>query len=648
MMSTDIFIKFLLFVAGFVFLPGKALCATIRLRIFSDWLVAATVHLTVGIALFTVMYLLIRYLQISPAVLWLLPGLSALVVLQKKNAVHSTDNDRFLSVIVGILLIGLFSQGVFLYSGGKIQSDGMYFPEIHDTMWNIAILEKILLHVPPEHPALSGFPLRNNHYFYPAILAGVHQLTAIPVFDLYYRLGPALVSLLFGSSLYAVSTIFTRRMIFRAVSVILGYFSGNISYLLLLVKGNGFNWQGNTFFSDQPFDQIINPYSVLGFVFILVFGYCFIKIFVEDRIRWNWFGISLLLLFVMYGYKSFSGVLAIISVSLTIPLLAMYKRNWQHIFLLVSYWIVFIPAFFIISDPGVSRLHWVPGWILTQMLVGGDKLNMPEYTQKIAYYQMTHDWFGYGKALFVPFIVYTAGNFAVRSIGAAWLFLMILKSKKIEMTVASVFFFIVLSAGFSLPLFFNLGHSTFNIIQFTPYALVIAGIMTGAAGEHLFYYFRDRRMKTVGACIILVLIVLSLPTTLKTIKERVQRVHEKIPLTYVEALRYLRKNVGPDDVVGTNVEGFSAHPIHIPALSGASMYFADMGYVMQTGNSPEHRQRLMDGISDGMVPLSHVRSEGVKYLYLLRWGISQQLKEQIDSENAIEVFKNSDIVIYKL
>lgn len=641
-------VLFLLFIIGFIFLPGLAFCSAVRLRVFSDRLVAASTYLTAGIAIFTILYLLVRYLQLPVILLWALPCLSVPAFFSLRKSLYFVHHPRRMPVILGIILLGVLAQSIFLSSGGNIRNDGVYFPEIHDTMWNIAIIEKILLHVPPEHPALSGTPLRNNHYFYPALLAGMHQLTHIPVLDLYYRLGPVFVSLLFGCSLYTVSTIFTRRPAIRAVCVTLGYFSGNASFLLLLVKEKGFNWQGNTFFSDQPFDQIMNPYSVLGFLFILMFGYCFSRVFLANTIRWNWFGVSMLLLCVMYGYKSFSGVLAIAALTLTILFLTAYTRKVTYAALLVASWMVFIPSFLIISDPGVSRMHWVPGWILTEMIIGKDKVNMPEYAQSIATYRMGADWFGYASVLRMPFVLYTIGNFGIRCIGAVWLLINVVRAGKTDKKVASVFYCIVLTIGFLLPLFFNLGYSTFNIIQFTPYALLIAAIMTGLGLEYIFRLFSVRSMKIFGAGVVTVLIMLSLPTTGKTIHERIRRNPEKIPLSHIEALQYVRKNIQPGDMVATFPNDDSVHPIHIPALSGASMYFADAGYVTQTGNSPEDRQRLMEGISDGTVPLSHLRPEGVKYLYLVRSAISNHLAEEVSSEQTREVFKNSDIVIYKL
>ncbi len=647
-MTTVNFILFLLFIIGFIFLPGLAICSVVRLRTFSDRLVAASVQLSVGMSLFTVQYLLVRYLQLPVLVLWILPLLTVSVFFSLMSSLRYLSHPRLMPVILGIILIGVLAQSIFLYSGGEMHNDGMYVPEIHDTMWNIAIVEKVLLNVPPEHPALSGALLRNNHYFYPALLAGAHQITGIPLLDLYYRLGPAFVSILFGCSLYAVSTLFTRSMVFRAVSVFLGYFSGSFSYLLLLTKEKGFNWQGNTFFADQPFDQIGNPYSVLGFALILVIGYCFSNVFSGEKVRRNWFAVSMLLLFVMYGYKSFSGVLAIVSLTITLTCLAVYKRKVSYAFLLVLCWAVFIPSFFIISDPGVSRMHWVPGWILTQMMVGSDKVNMPEYVQSIETYRLSADWLGYVKALRMPFALYTIGNFGIRCIGAVWLLSRVIRREEINKKAASLFYCTTFVVGFLLPLFFNLGHSTFNIIQFTPYALLIAGSMTGIGCEPIFRFLTARTTKIFSACIITAFLLLTIPTTIKNFHGIIRRNPEKIPLSHIEALRYIRKNIPPTDSIATFSNKSPIHPIHIPALSGASMFFADSGYVTQTGNSPEDRQRLGEGISDGTVPLSHLRPEGVKYLYLVRSDISNHVAEEISSEQAREVFKNSDIVIYKL
>src|SRR3990167_3923278 len=181
-------------------------------------------------------------------------------------------------LILLVLMIGIVAQNLVLFRGGWKVGSLYLFPSLHDTMWNIALAGELFHHFPPQNPAMAGILLKNNHYFYPFFLAVTRYLTGIHIFDLYYRFGPITVSLLFGFGLYAVSSILTKNTFFRALTIFLGYFSGNFAFFLPLFLGRNLDWKGNTFFSDQPFDQLVNPYSVFGFTLMLFGIYSLSKI----------------------------------------------------------------------------------------------------------------------------------------------------------------------------------------------------------------------------------------------------------------------------------------------------------------------------------------------------------------------------------
>src|SRR3989338_656241 len=190
----------------------------------------------------TLISLVIRYLGLSFSLLWLIFFLSLVYLFKNllkfrwsKDLKNQMSKPNILILLV--LMIGIVAQNLVLFRGGWKVGSLYLFPSLHDTMWNIALAGELFHHFPPQNPAMAGILLKNNHYFYPFFLAVTRYLTGIHIFDLYYRFGPITVSLLFGFGLYAVSSILTKNTFFRALTIFLGYFSGNFAFFLPLFLG---------------------------------------------------------------------------------------------------------------------------------------------------------------------------------------------------------------------------------------------------------------------------------------------------------------------------------------------------------------------------------------------------------------------------
>ena len=271
-------IIFLFFLLFYVFIPG--ICFLHLGKIKTDNILIGT-----GLAGCTGLILLIsllmpaKIIRFPDFIIYLYPFIFAFPYLifrkksQKKNVLNVVRILNSTGAVLLLIMVSSLIQSYTLFSGGVKTDAGIRFHSVHDNLWNISIINELKIKVPPDHPAISGEVVKNHHYFYLYFLALANKITAISVFDLYFRFGPVFVSFLYGLSLYSAAAIFTKKVLFRAVAVFLGYFSGNLAYLAPLFFSNITDWRANLFFADQPFDQIFNPYTVLGFAVFLYAAY---------------------------------------------------------------------------------------------------------------------------------------------------------------------------------------------------------------------------------------------------------------------------------------------------------------------------------------------------------------------------------------
>lgn len=645
-------LKFLIFLIFFLYIPSKIIFKFLKLKT-EDKLVEVSLTLIFGIVLITLVSFAVRYIGISLSLLWAIFALSVLYLIFNLNLNRFTWSLKKIKLgtvlVLLVILVGVIGQNLVLFRGGWKVASGLVFPSLHDSMWNISLSSELFNHFPPQNPAMAGELLKNNHYFYPFFLSIVRYFSGIEIFDLYFRFGPILVSTLFGLGLYAVSSIYTKSIIFRGVAIFLGYFSGNFSYLLPFIFGTNFDWKGNTFFADQPFDQLINPYSVLGFTLMLFGIYCLSQI--KESKKDSYLGYSIvggLLLGSLYGFKSFGGVAVILSLGLTaFTAVTFYQKLYLLPITGVSF-ILFLFIFFFTTNPAKASLVWAPGWLLTQLMTDKDKLNLPQFADMESFYQSIGNRLGFLKIKTIELAIYFIGNLGTRVAGFIYILIKLLrKAKDPQKNSAFLFIAFITIISLSIPLFFNLKNSTFNIIQFTPYALVLLAIASTIFLEKFYYFMYFNGKRVLGVILILIFIILSVPVNVKNVLEKLEMPKDMIINEEIEALNFLRKDTNIQDIVLINPESFSQDPIYIPAISERRVYLASLDYSLQTGLDPKSRLDEMNEFFK-FGSREFLTKNNITYIYHMKINPSDTQVGFMTKLGLETVFQNNKVIIWRI
>lgn len=645
------FAAFLLF---FILLPSFTLFDLFDISFGNDFLTAFGLLTTVGIIFLTLFEFFIRYPIKSFQNIWVIPVISALYILWKrKNCLKKLKNLSVMppKIILITVILGIITQNLVLYRGGWKTNGGYMFPSLHDTMWNISMEGELLFHYPPQHPGMAGEPLKNNHYFYPLFLASINFVTGINTFDLYFRLAPFLVSLLFGIGLYSFIGIFTSKKLYRSAAVFLGYFSGNLAYLLPVFLGSHFDWKGSSFFSDQPFDQIINPYSVLGFT-ILLFGlYAFHKALTVKRIKFisGWDIICGLLIGTLYGFKSFGGVIAISALGLTSLYYLIIRRDLRLVTVFLMSLLFLLPIFFITTEPGKASLHWAPGWILTEMVSGRDKLNLPKLAEIENYYLVIKNVPGLIKIKLIEFSVYLIGNLGIRILGILYLIKKIFLSGRDKQTEPAVILFSLfcITVAFGIPLLFNLGGNAYNVIQFTPYSLVLSAVLSPMFIQDILDREGRKSSGKSEILIILIILILAVPVNIKNIISKFENPKDIISVGEMDSLKFLMNIPDKNGTILINPAAFGYDPIYVSALSGKRLYLASSGFALQTGRDPAERLKNISLFFsvDSLRRKNFISRNNIRYVYLKLPGEASDADILNGDINLKPIFRNSSVII---
>lgn len=613
--SLILFLSFLLF---FLYFPAKAILSGIFKISFTDPVIDISLNTVFGFAVLILAMAIFELIGLPKLIIYIFP-VFPLVYISKFRKFPKIHFSRPGLMVLFIILSFSLIQAFPLFYGGMETDQGLSFISVHDNLWNISIINNLNKNFPPEHPSLSGSLLKNHHYFFLYFLALVGRVTKIGVFDLYFRLGPVFASFLFAAGLYLVSTLFTKNIAFRVLNIFLGVFSGNFAYLIPVFLPSVKDWRGNLLFADQPFDQIFNPYTIMGYAVFLTVIFCIQNYIVGSKISSGWLILTSIFIGISFGIKSFGAVILLSSLFILLPVSLIFKKFRKIILLSFLSIIIFLPVFFLISKPGTVSMIFIPGWILTEMMVGKDKLNLPLFADKENYYLSINNYLGLIKIKLIELSLYIVGNLGVRLLGLFYLFKLLMVKEIRDRKFLYFFIFILTVVSLAIPLLFNLSVSPYNIIQFTPYSLILLALFTAFFMESVFYLAFKKKMIIIGYILIISVIILAVPVNIKNILSKINPSGDIVDKSEVEILEYIAKSKRQNKLILIDPAMFTKSPIYIPALSNSPVFVADPGYVKQTGYDPEPRLiEIRQFFSGNMEDSEYIKKNNIAYIYLLK------------------------------
>src|SRR5258708_2404367 len=185
-----------------------------------------------------------------------------------KGALKQYLTGSFLPLI--LILIGSVCWSITIIKSGLYYSFGIGFwgANGHDGIWHIALINS-LARGSFQMPVFAGYDIKNYHLGFDLAVAFLHNITRIPIVNLYFQIIPPIFALFVGITSYLFVLNWTSSKKAALWSTFFVYFGGDLAW----VFGHG----ESTFWSQQSISTLINPPFALSLIFIFAGLYFLVK-----------------------------------------------------------------------------------------------------------------------------------------------------------------------------------------------------------------------------------------------------------------------------------------------------------------------------------------------------------------------------------
>src|SRR5258708_2684222 len=422
---------------------------------------------------------------------------------------YSTNN---LKVIL-LIILGTLSWSLTMVKSGIVYSYGAGFwgANGHDGIWHVSLINS-LARGTFEMPVFAGAQIKNYNLGFDLLVALLHNLTKIPVVNLYFQILPPIFAILIGITCYLFVYSLTKSERSGLWATFFVYFGGDLAWI--------FNKGESTFWEQQSVSTLINPPFALSLILIFLGGY--FLVLKKPMLAILFFGI-------LFEVKAYAGVLVLGSLLISSIHRYLFERKADHFKIFLASSVLTFILFILLNRTSENVFIFSPFWFL-QSLFNLDRFSISKLASAIANYNLSHNWLKLIPAYILAFVVFWVGNMGTRLLKE---FEVIRKLKNFrQISALDIFITSMIITGALIPMLFVQKGTPWNTIQFFYYSLIFSAILAGIALKSLKNKF-----------IAIIIILVTIPTTIITLKDVYipSRPPAKISNSELEALSFLSK-----------------------------------------------------------------------------------------------------------
>ncbi len=638
---------FLLFVIALIYIPGMAILSTKHESPvgFANLFLS----LTLGTCLFIASSLIMRIMHIPIQFLYVWPLVAIWYVWQKKLRLFPS---AFSLSDIGTMscLLLLSSMLVVIHLRGGMNEFGLQLSGARDSFWRLSIISELLNHFPPQLPGFAGVPLKNYHFYYDFLVATIEQLTRISSIFLYLYYISIFSAILFVIGIYSLLVLLVKNKFMALYGTVLTILTGNFSYILPFLSNQyDFVVRSNIFMSDQPFDQGHNPFNLLSYA--LVIGGVYIFVQWEKSGRFKWIILMGLISSILPGVKIYAAIIlsTVYGIGFLIKMVQKKRILWES----CLPFIMMIPSLLFIKGSGFAILAFTPGWLLTKMIEDHDRLFLQEMNLREAYYRQTGNFLRFTQIKIQQLSMYLIGNLNIRIIGFGGVLVAIVKKTSYRISLLALFGGGLI--GLLLPLLVSQMRGVYDSIQFTPYGLLLFGILTVVVLDYLLIHNKEKHAFSI--IVLIVVLLIGIPTNLWLLKGYLaDDIFSTISLAEIEALNNLKLATHPDDVVLTDLTDQKKEWLYVPALSQRRVFLSGLTLAQQTGIQVNEREQQVKQFftydetvttqDELIAKRAFLATNHISYVYLSKEGLRNE--SLLKAANLSKIYENTTAVIYKV
>jgi hypothetical protein len=531
---------------------------------------------------------------------------------------------------------------------------GFWGPNGHDGIWHMSLINS-LAQGTWRMPVFSGEEIKNYHIGFDLIIAFIRKISFIPSSVLYFQIIPPITAFLVGVFCFLFVYEWKRSKVAAFWSSFFVYFGGSFGWVVSIFRDRSIDGE-SMFWSQQSISTLINPPYALSLV--LLFAGLYILLLGIRKDKKTLLTACTFIFGILIQIKVYAGLLAMAGLLVMGLYNLITRKGTQVIKVFAGSLIISILLFSSLNKSLGDTLVFQPFWFLETMMGTPDRLGWPKFYSAMYNYKVGGVFLKGLVAYAGAFGIFVLGNFGTRL-----LFLLPFRFslKRIkDINSITLFSLVVISSGVLIPTFFIQSGTSWNTIQFLYYSLVFSGVLAGTTVASLV----EKGKKWQGFAMGLAIVVLTLPTTLGTLKHYLPlRPPAKISNEELSALKFL-KNM-PAGVVLTYpykrsftagfVESDLPRPLYlyestayVSAYSGKPVFLEDEVNLNITGYDWKTRRDEVEALldsKDSVFASNFLKGRGIKYIYFIK---GQTASLTFGELGLHPVFENPKVQIFEV
>lgn len=538
-----------------------------------------------------------------------------------------------------IIVLGTILNLSAVWFIGVRTLDGLYFccRGVPDAIYHLSLTNELIKNFPPFEPGMVGVHVKNYHYLSNLLSADLARIFNLDFIKTQFQYMSLLSALLLGGSGLVLGGILKLNKVITRWFLIFLYFSGDIIYLLLFLRGQGLNF--SVTIVDDASKLLAGPPRAFSIV-LLLSGICLLAIFIKKRSLYAGI-LAAIVLGSLVGFKVYAGLFGLSGLA-GLGLYFLAKRQFKM--LVAPVLALFIALlYYIPNNIGAGGLYFNGLWRFENFMQHKDlALSKLDYLRLAATQQGNFIVAAVLEILFI--LIYFVTLFGTVNLG----FFQNKKSLKLIPLEINIFLLSGLFVSLIAGSFFYQKTGGANTVQFLINVFIVAALYASMA----IYYWTKTAPKFLRYAVFILIFILTLARPAYEIANNFFDISSQKGF-YVEngqlaAFNYIKNQTPLNSIIAVEPSMAEDEPfLYASFLTNRRIYLIGSGTLRDHGQNTKAREatlRMIYTSTDAKLVSKLLEQNKIDYLYLSR-GVGLSLKNAAFLQ---KVFGNNAASIYKV